>query len=142
MAAASINLFIGEIDGYVSSDYSKVLGERTNESGRNLWSYGAVMRWIGNERVRVSPVIAKAASRALTRCSLLLLFASTFCALSSFVPIDAAVKDMQHAVSMLGDVWLMRHQNYGVSLAVKLIEETHYLLGSLGVEVSGRFVSQ
>lgn len=52
-------------------------------------------------------------------------------ALSSFVPIDAAVKNMQHAVGVLGDIGFVRHQDYGVSLAVKLIEEPHYLLRSL-----------
>src|SRR5229473_1973858 len=89
----------------------------------------------------LAALITKAASRSQT-CSLPLISVSTRCGLSSFVPIDAAVKDMQNAVGVRGDIWLVGDQDNGVSLAVKLIEEAHYLLRSLGVEVSGRLVGQ
>src|SRR5712691_2265502 len=60
----------------------------------------------------------------------------------SLVALDDSVFDMNHTVSVFGDVVLMGDQNDGVSFAVKTVEQSHDFISSLGVEVASGLVGQ
>src|SRR5882724_8685671 len=101
-----------------------------------------------NQTQRVNPSevdgqTTKAASKASGPCSLPYFQPGSHRgALFSLVPVNPAVEDVQHSVSVLGDVGLVSHQNNCIALMVKLIEKAHDFLRSLRVEVPRRLVGQ
>src|SRR5689334_467882 len=60
----------------------------------------------------------------------------------ALIAVDLAVQDVKHAVSVGGNVGLVGHQNYGISLLVQIIKQRHYVSGGLRVQIPGRLVRQ
>ena len=62
--------------------------------------------------------------------------------LASLVAGDDTVLDVNHAVSILGDIVLVSYENDGIALALKTVEQSHDLHAGLGVEVASGFVGK
>src|SRR5436305_12052752 len=62
--------------------------------------------------------------------------------LASLVTGDDTVLDVNHPVSILGNIVLVSHENDRVALALQPIEQGHNLDAGLGVEVAGGFVGK
>jgi len=63
-------------------------------------------------------------------------------ALGRFIGEDLAIADVDDAMCVFGDVWLVSDEDDGVSVGVKGIKKCHDFDASLGVEVAGRFVRE
>src|SRR5437868_8147146 len=55
---------------------------------------------------------------------------------------DHAVSDSDHAVSIFGDVVLVRYYDDGVALRVQAVHQCHDLVSGLGIQVAGGLVGQ
>ena len=55
---------------------------------------------------------------------------------------NGAVLDMNHAVSVFGNIGLVGDEDDGVAARVQFVEEAHDLVAGLGVEVTGGLVGE
>src|SRR5579875_154500 len=60
----------------------------------------------------------------------------------SFISLHFAVSDMNDAVGMSSDVWLMRDQDDRVAFIVQTLKETHNFLTGMRIEGAGGLISQ
>src|SRR5271163_401159 len=60
----------------------------------------------------------------------------------ALVALDYPVLDVDHAVSILGDVMLVSDQHDGVSLAVQAVEQGHDFRSGCRIEVAGGLIRE
>src|SRR5436305_9616446 len=62
--------------------------------------------------------------------------------LASLVPVDLTVENMQDSMCILGNVVFVGDEDNSISLAMQFLKQSHNFVGSLRVQVAGRFVRQ